>query len=208
MELSSLFIPPTFLQEEAGIEDKLTDTAMYAVSLKELMAQASPGKAPRQAPRFPTNSLAALEDTLFMRILSWWLLVQSWGTLRFDDHRGLLLRDFKVSETGLLAKLTRSKVSGPDKHLNFRVVVIHASAYVQHKNWLSTGWELSLKGAPHENDYLLPAPSNNFRGFKTKELRNATAFATQSQVISLASYRGLSIFQGRTGALSHDAQRS
>ena len=58
---------------------------------------------------------------------------------------------------------------------------------------------LSLKGAPHERDYLLPAPSNNFRGFKTKELRYATAFATQSQVISLASYRGLRIFQGSTG---------
>ena len=43
-----------FLQEVAGIED--------AVSLKELMAQASPGKAPRQAPRFPTILLAALED--------------------------------------------------------------------------------------------------------------------------------------------------
>ena len=42
-----------FLQEVAGIEDKLTDTALYSVSLKELMAQASPGQAPRQAPRFP-----------------------------------------------------------------------------------------------------------------------------------------------------------
>ena len=44
----------------------------------------------------------------------------------------IMPRDFNVSETGLLAKLTRSKVSGPDKELNFRVVVIHASAYVQH----------------------------------------------------------------------------
>ena len=70
-----------FLQEVVGIEDKLTDTAMYAVSLKELMAQASPGKAPRQAPRFPTILLTALEESflsfdtpLFLRVLSWWLL--------------------------------------------------------------------------------------------------------------------------------------
>ena len=81
-----------------------------------------------------------------MRVLSWWLLVQSWSTLRFDDHRGLLPRDFKVSETGLLAKLTRSKVSGPDKHLNFRVVVIRASAYVQHKNWLSSWMGTFIEG--------------------------------------------------------------
>ena len=78
-----------FLQEVAGIEDKLTDTAMYSVSLKELMAQASPGMAPRQAPRCPTILLAAIEDMVLsvdasslMRVLSWWLLVQSWRTLR------------------------------------------------------------------------------------------------------------------------------
>ena len=145
------------------------------------------------------DMVLSVDIPLFMRVLSWWLLVQSWGTLRFDDHRGLLPRDFKISETGLLAKLSRSKVSGPEKRLNFRVVVIHSSAYVQHKNWLSIGWELLQKGAPHERDYLLPSPSNNFRGFKTKELKYATAFAVQSHVIFLASYRGLRIFQGSTG---------
>ena len=36
-----------FLQEVAGIEVKLTDSAMYAVSLKELMSQAAPGRSPR-----------------------------------------------------------------------------------------------------------------------------------------------------------------
>ena len=43
-----------FLQEVAGIEDKLTDSSMYVVALKELMSQAIPGQPPRQAPRFPT----------------------------------------------------------------------------------------------------------------------------------------------------------
>ena len=102
-----------FLQEVAGIEDKLTDSAMYVVALKELMSQASPGKPPRQAPRFPTILLAAFEDVVlsderpvFLRVLSWWLLVQSWGTLRFDDHRGLLSREFVVTSTGLQARLT------------------------------------------------------------------------------------------------------
>ena len=51
-----------FLQEAAGMEDRLTDSSMYAVALKELMSQAIPGKAPRQAPRFPTILLAAFED--------------------------------------------------------------------------------------------------------------------------------------------------
>ena len=98
----------TFLQEVAGVEDKLTDSAMYAVSLKELMSQACPGRPPRQAPRFPTILLAAFEETVcsadkpvFVRVLSWWLLLQSWDMLRFDDHRGLMPRDVTVSATGL-----------------------------------------------------------------------------------------------------------
>ena len=126
-----------FLQEVAGMEDKLTDSAMYVVALKELMSQAIPGKPPRQAPRFPTILLAAFEDMVhavdrpvFIRVLSLWLLVQSWGTLRFDDHRELLPREFVVTSTGLQARLTRSKVSGSDKHLNYRTVIIHPSAYI------------------------------------------------------------------------------
>ena len=125
--------------------------------------------------------------------------MQSWGTMRFDDHRGLLPRDVILSEMGLQARLTRSKVSGSDKHLNFRTVIIHSSAYVQRKDWLAVGWDLLLKEAPHERDYLLPAPSNNFRGFKTKELKYSTAFAVQTHVISTSCYRGLRVFEGSTG---------
>ena len=88
---------------------------------------------------------------------------------------------------------------GSDKHLNFRTVIIHSSAYVQCKGWLAVGWDLLLRGAPHERDYLLPAPSNNFRGFKTKELKYSTAFAVQTHIISTACFRGLRVFEGSTG---------
>ena len=123
-----------FLQEVAGIEDKLTDSAMYTASLKELHGSSEPRNGATGGSKvFQTNLLAAMEDMvlsvdtpLFMKVLSWWLLVQSWGTLRFDDHRGLLPCVFKVSETGLLVELSRSKVSGPDKRLSFRVVVFHS----------------------------------------------------------------------------------
>ena len=89
-----------FLEEVTGIEDKLTDAALYVVSKKEIMALARPGKAWPQAPKRPTILLGSFEEyvvsqetPLYWRVLSWWLLVQSWGTLRFDDHRGLLPGD-------------------------------------------------------------------------------------------------------------------
>ena len=194
-----------FLQESAGISDKFTDSALYDVARKELFAAALPGRAPRQAPRFPSILLGAFEDNVmdsslpvFWRVLSWWLVFQAWSTLRFDDHRGIVPQDLEISETGLVGKLSRSKVTGQDKRVAFRVLVIHPSAFVHQKDWLSTGWALLVKEAPYARDYLLPAPANKYCGLKTKELTYHTAFAVQSQIVSLASYRGLRIFRTPT----------
>ena len=150
-----------FLQESAGISDKFTDSALYDVARKELFAAALPGRAPRQAPRFPSILLGAFEDNVmdsslpvFWRVLSWWLLFQSWSTLRFDDHRGIIPEDLEISEAGLVGKLSRSKVTGRDKRVPFRVLVIHPSAFLHQKDWLATGWALLLKEAPYARDYF------------------------------------------------------
>ena len=194
-----------FLQEAAGISEKITDSALYDVARKELFAAALPGRAPRQAPRFPSILLGAFEDNVmdsslpvFWRVLSWWLLFQAWSTLRFDDHRGIVPKDLEISETELVGKLSRSKATGQDERVAFRVLVIHPSAFVHQKDWLATGWALLVKEAPYARDYLLPAPANNYRGFKRKELTYHTAFAVQPQIVSLASYRGSRIFRTPT----------
>ena len=81
-----------FLEEITAIpeQERLTDSSVYFLAKKELLAGALPGSFPKQAPRFPSAVLAALEDVvsgrsavLFYRIYSWWILVQCWGTLRF-----------------------------------------------------------------------------------------------------------------------------
>ena len=190
-----------FPQEVAGIQD---DGALHEVTRKELVASAIPGKTPRQAPRFPTIILAALEDSVmspdaptYWRVMSWWLLLQCWATLSFDDHRGIVPSELQVTESGLLGKLTRSKVSGPDKKLNFRLLVIHSSTYVHQKLWRLTGWRLLEKEAPYSRDNLLPAPSNNYRGFKNKEMKYKMAFAVQTRILAFAAYGGSKIFFGR-----------
>ena len=109
-----------FLQEVAGLSIKPTDEALHVVTRKEIMVSALPSRPPRQAPRYPTVLLAALEDLIkdtetrvYWKVLAWWLLVQ--GTLRFDDRWGILSADVVVDDSGMHAKLTRSMVSGPDK---------------------------------------------------------------------------------------------
>ena len=179
---------------------------LYATSQKRVAGSCSAGNPPRQAPRLPTVLLAAFEDNVisadvpvFWRVFSWWLLLQSWATLRFDDRRGITPSEVTVTSSGLNGRLTRTKVSGPDKRHNFRLLVVHPSAFIHQKDWLVTGWRLLEKEARHLRDYLLPAPTNNFRGFKRKELSYQTAFAVQSQIVSLASYRGLRTFRMSTG---------
>ena len=73
---------------------------MYVVALKELMSQATPGKPPRQAPRFPTILLAAFEDMVLAidRTGVYPSSVVVGGTLRFDGSSWALAsrvcRDF------------------------------------------------------------------------------------------------------------------
>ena len=150
--------------------------------------------------------LAAFEETvlagdkpLFLRVLSWWLLIQCWGTKRFDDHRGLLPRDISITEEG-------SKQNSPGRRSRVPTSASISERYSflhQHtsnsKNWLAAGWELLKKGAPHDRDYLLPSPTNNFLGFKTKELKYSTAFAAQTHIITTARFRGLKVFDFSTG---------
>ena len=53
--------------------------------------------------------------------------------------------------------------------------------------------------APSSRDYLLPAPSDNFRGFKRKELKYQAAFGVESQIVSLVTCRGQKVFRANTG---------
>ena len=138
------------------------------------------------------------EAKQYWRIMGWWLLLQAWGTLRFDDHRGLLQADVVVDQSGMVAKLSRTKVTGPDKSVGYRMVVVDAAAYLQHKEWMRTGWSVLCQAAPFERDCMLPTPTSNLRGCKCAELQYHTAFAIQSQVIAHSTYCGRRIFTSAT----------
>ena len=125
-----------FLEDVAGIEERLTTNALYTVVYKELLSTSQPSGVPKQAPRYPAAVLESLESLVvnenavfYLRLYSWWIVVQSWGTLRFADHRGLSLSEgFDVKGNALSARLTHSKTTGQDKALSYRLVVISESA--------------------------------------------------------------------------------
>ena len=103
-----------------------------------------------------------------------------------------------VEDGGMQTKLTRSKVSGPDKKVVFRIVVVDSGAFVQHRDWLVIGWKVLCEADPCERDYLMPAPTNNYKGCRYAELQYHTAFAIQSRIIAHAAYRGQRTFNSST----------
>ena len=138
-----------FEEEICGVaeSERCTNSPVYLLAKKEALASALPGALPRQAPRFPTTPLAAVEDLVLdetspacFRIFGWWLLVQSWGTLRFSDHRGIIPTHVELDEQGFTAELTHSKTLGSDRGVNVRLVVVRRVCAIKRDGWMPTGW--------------------------------------------------------------------
>ena len=113
-----------FLDIVSGLEPslRLTSSQLYITIYRELMTKALPGKLPRQAPRMFSSMLKALEQLVmsvsspvYFRIYAWWTCIQSWATLRFDDHRGINPRDIRIDCSSFTATRTRGTTIGEDK---------------------------------------------------------------------------------------------
>ena len=142
---------------------RLTNSQLYLSIYRELLSKALPGKPVKQAPRMFSSILRALEQMiisskfpLYFRIYSWWILVQSWATLRFDDHRGINPKHVKVTSSSFTALLNRSKTIGDGKSIHSRPLVIDSACYLHSKEWMQTGWGLLSDSANFERDFLLP----------------------------------------------------
>ena len=126
-----------FLEEMVGTpaQERLTRSALYGVINRELLASAQPERPTKQAPRMLSPLLYFLEQLvmnetspMYLRVYSWWMLVQNWATLRFSDHRGLNPSEVAFREGSFHARLTRqrrldkTKRSLPSLWLSMRVV--------------------------------------------------------------------------------------
>ena len=56
-----------FLEDVGGVGEKLTTNALYTVVYRELLSIAQPGRAPKQAPRYPEAVLESLEELVLER---------------------------------------------------------------------------------------------------------------------------------------------
>ena len=189
-----------FLDMVSGLEPRLrlTSSQLYITIYRELMTKALPGKLPRQAPRMFSAMLKALEQLImsfsspvYFRIYAWWTCVQSWATLRFDDHRGINPRDIRIDCSSFTATLTRGKTIGEDKAVQSRPLIIDAECYLHSRSWISTGWDFLKETAGYERDYLLPSPSH---GVTRTELKYPIAHAMLGRVLASLTLDGTRLF--------------
>ena len=183
----------TFLHEVTGTEqvDRLTATPLYDAVYKEILTSCEPGKPVKQAPRFPVGLLALVENFVmtdsnpaYMRMYGWWVLLQSWGTMRFSDHRGLSPADISFADGSLTGLLRRTKTTGTDKNVSARPVRVDASSFISTPQWLSVGWQILCELAPFKRDYLLPAPAGAYDSCLRTELRYALGYAIQNRLLA------------------------
>ena len=97
-----------FMEKAGGVleHDRVSNSPLLKAALEELTLQLTGGVARpvRKAPQVPVALLFAFEKVVvdvnelpFVRTFAWWRLVRAWGSLRFDDHRGLLPSSLRLA---------------------------------------------------------------------------------------------------------------
>ena len=144
-----------------------------------------------QAARYPVAVLAALELYIcntshppFKRLHSGYMLLKSWGTLRFDDaqriRRETLRKIGKFVQTDLLS----SKTSGPGKRVRQLPVAVSTEAQLLDLDWLDVFLKLLTKHLPNKSEFLMEQCTSDFERTTGKEMRYRHASALSKIVLS------------------------
>ncbi len=185
--LLGLFTAVKFMEVAAGFnaDRQITTSALYELATKELLTTVSAragGGGPTPANRPLVAQIIWLERMVvddeglpWIRAYCHWKLVQVWAALRYDDHRGLAVSEFAMVDGALVGKLGRTKTTGKDKPVVFRVFSVSSEAYLEFPTWLAIGVELWRKLGSETRDYLLTAPSQDFTAGQERELSYSAA---------------------------------
>ncbi len=169
--LSSMVDTLRFVERAMGLapESRITENEQvrHAVAgiLRSTSAQTTKAvRGPAKAPL--VWCLIELERTVmnlrrpaYDRMMSWWMLMSSWAVLRFDDHRGIGSSGVSSDGLGVNLHMTRTKTTGQDKSVQDKPGFVAWSAWLAEAEWLQTGYDLWLRHAPWERDYLLVVPT-------------------------------------------------
>ena len=191
--LQSFHLALAFVERAGGIRasEGLAGDPIVVGALEEVTLAVTGGrvKPRRPALREPViftvvREMMVVDDSaeFYDRIYCWWLLVKTWASLRFDDHRGLIPGDLMLTSHGLSGVLSRTKTSGAGKATETLPVYVSSEAYVFQASWLSVGYFL-WEQVPGKRDYFLVMPSADRSGTTAAEVRYPDAVAISRAIL-------------------------
>ena len=165
--------------------------------IKDLQSEltGTAGRLKKKAPLIFKRVMISLELTVsdregqhtdYVRCLAWYRLVRIWGSMRFDDTRGLPPDSLVRTGRGLKALLERTKTTGASKAVECLEVFISVEAYIINEDWLFEGFELWKKVMVFPRDYMLPLPNDDYTGVVKKQ-----ALYSDAASLSRALFRTL-----------------
>ena len=160
-------------------------------SIERATAEAEEGgKEQLRAPRFPVVVLGGLEKLVgdlkvpvVLRVVAWTRLVKVYGALRADDLQRIVPDDVELTESGLNARMRRTKTSGAGKKVKDLRLFVPAGAWLREEGWLALGFKLWRAEAPKRRDHFLPRPARDLKGFGDKAAEPADMAAVNSLVL-------------------------
>ena len=182
----------TFLERGGGVntEHQIGQNLMVRGAVEEMALNISGHDAApiRKAPRYALALVLAWEAEVadqakkrYTRLYTWWMLLKLWGSLRFDDQRGIDPKQMRLGSQGLVAKLTRTKTTGSSKRVRVLPLFVSRSAYVWVKDWLEIGFNL-WQAEGTDRDFFLLIPSQDGEGTRRHEATYSDAAGTSRRV--------------------------
>ena len=184
----------TFLEEAAAVEDRLTQRALYGTVYKEILATATPGREPRQAPRIPVVILEGLDQRVLSENIRVVGPVAMLGNIALLGPQGSQPRPRFCCPR----KQTCSKAYALENHWRGQETKV-PNGY-SHGVMFRLAAELGFSALESARDYLLPNPASNYKGCIQKELRHETGSTMQAKLFSGLKVAGERIFQHRVAS--------
>ena len=152
--------------EDAGQvpqEFRISSCRIWLQATKSRLAEIeTSGTEVRRAPPLTVAMIISLEISvtssdkpLYLRAMSWIVLICVWACMRISDLEGLDPRRLSLNSRGFRGFLTKTKTTGPGKNVKEVPIFISRRVSVTGLDWLKTGYVIWQEFGLPQRDYFV-----------------------------------------------------
>ena len=175
----------------------VTENPLYQVLHHELLSKAAPGRPTRQAPRMLVAMLKSIEQLVvkegelpYIRLHAGGPCCRTGQACDSMTKGASNSHQLESPSWGSRGASLAQKRRAQTRQFCAGRSWFDSICYVSEPHWLEAGRKIMKQIADFERDYLMPAPSQNFRGARRMELRYDAGVAIQNRVLSLMTCEG------------------